>query len=290
MANAKPHDLEYYQVKAMLAQVIAKISDYENKYIATSSKVTHVDNISERVKPERQFKNFDKCHVETEEIIKNKEVYADFPLHSFEYSLENGFTNDRAQQSILTHKNLRLKSILFYIGCVALIFVAIFAASGRGESGAPRHLFGFSAMRVLTGSMQSEIPQNSFIITRRTNPSNLRVGDDITFMVSENSTVTHRIIAIIEDYDETGERGFRTKGIENSSADRTIVIPSNIVGRVVFSNLFLGSALFFISQNAAWIVVFTALCIALITSLKIFLFPAKAKANKMRDVSQPTSI
>ncbi|MCL2866053.1 MAG: hypothetical protein FWE25_11010, partial [Lachnospiraceae bacterium] len=92
-----------------------------------------------------------------------------------------------------------LGGIFFYLILIGIV-VVVFFLTREEEAGIPRHIAGFSVMRVLTGSMQSEIPQHSFIITRQVDPQEIRVGDDITFLVSETRTMTHRVILIYEDY------------------------------------------------------------------------------------------
>ncbi|MCL2864815.1 MAG: hypothetical protein FWE25_04640, partial [Lachnospiraceae bacterium] len=97
------------------------------------------------------------------------------------------------------YKKLQINGVLFYIVLVAVL-VGVFFLTREEEAGIPRHIAGFSVTRVLTGSMQSEIPQHSLIITRQVDPQEIRVGDDITFLVSETRTMTHRVILIYEDY------------------------------------------------------------------------------------------
>lgn len=176
-------------------------------------------------------------------------------------------------------RKFRASSLLFYICCVVVIIAALMGSTDMGESGAPRHFGGFSIMRVLTGSMQTDIPQHSLIINRIVDPETLNVGDDITFLVSDNTTVTHRIVAIFENFEDSGERGFQTQGTENRNPDRTIVTPDNIVGRVIFHNLILGHISLFFAQHALWISLFTALGIALAISLK-FVFKSPEKPTE----------
>jgi len=136
--------------------------------------------------------------------------------------------------------------LLFY---VVLATIVLFVWMTVSSSNAPKRIFGFSFCSVLTGSMQSEIPIGSLVLVRQVDPNTLEIGDDITYMRSANTTVTHRIIDIIENYQGTGKRGFQTKGIENTIPDLKIVMADNIVGKVVFHNLVLGKILSFIKQN-----------------------------------------
>ncbi|MCL2865265.1 MAG: signal peptidase I [Lachnospiraceae bacterium] len=170
----------------------------------------------------------------------------------------------------IQNKKARMRGVLFYIFLV-VILVAVFFLTREEAAGVPRHIAGLSAMRVLTGSMQSEIPRDALIVTRQVDPQEIRVGDDITFMVSETTTMTHRVVLIYEDYRDTGQRGFQTQGVENPSPDREIVRPENIVGRVVWHNLLLGRAMFFIRENVIAIGIFVALLIAFVAMMRIVL-------------------
>ncbi|MCL2546038.1 MAG: signal peptidase I [Oscillospiraceae bacterium] len=169
----------------------------------------------------------------------------------------------------------RISGILFY-AVLALFLVVVGIFSGVGDD-SPRYFFGFSALRVISDSMDSEIPMNSLIIIRSVDPDAVRVGDDITFTDSRNRTITHRVIEIIEDYEGIGERGFQTQGVDNIRPDREIVVPDTIAGRVVFHNLFLGRLSRFISQNAFLVSVFSILFVGLIVALKVFLLPGRGK-------------
>ncbi|MCL2864398.1 MAG: signal peptidase I [Lachnospiraceae bacterium] len=188
--------------------------------------------------------------------------------------------NEQKQTRLKTH----LGGILFYGILIAIVVLVFFFTRGEA-SGVPRHFAGFTAMRVLTSSMQSELPQDSLIITRQVPADEIRVGDDITFMVNENTTVTHRVILVYEDYRGTGRRGFQTQGIENPSPDREIVDPMNVVGRVVWHNLFLGQALKFIAENVLYVGILVALLIAFIACMRI-IFSPKKKAEAQRKLAE----
>lgn len=75
------------------------------------------------------------------------------------------------------------------------------------------------------------------VVSRRTDPSTLEIGDDITFMTSETTTVTHRIIGIVENYADTGQRAFQTQGVMNRTPDSQLVPAVNAVDKAVFHSL-----------------------------------------------------
>ncbi|MDR2712800.1 MAG: DivIVA domain-containing protein, partial [Clostridiales bacterium] len=89
-------------------------------------------------------------------------------------------------------------SILFYVAIIGAVFLAFVASGKTGD--APRNILGYSYFTVLSGSMQKEIPVGSLVITRKIDPDKLQIGDNITFMKSSNTSVTHKIIGIYENY------------------------------------------------------------------------------------------
>ena len=137
-----------------------------------------------------------------------------------------------------------LREIPFYGGLILLILGALMLRL-TGD-GAPRLLGGYSGMIVLTGSMEPELPQGSLVITHAVDPAALRVGDDITYMASATVSVTHRIEAISRD--EDGGLLFETQGISNTLRDREKVPEANLVGKVVFHSLALGTLALFIKD------------------------------------------
>jgi len=160
-----------------------------------------------------------------------------------------------------------LGDVAYYLALVAFV-VGVFLFRGAG-GGAPVRVMGFSAMRVLTGSMGEVLPQGSLIITRAVDPNKLEVGDDITYMASEETTVTHRIVGITEDYMETGERAFTTQGTENASPDGAPVPAQNVVGKVIFHSLVLGKIFGFLRAQWPWVLALTALGAGLIAALRV---------------------
>ena len=172
-------------------------------------------------------------------------------------------------------KRQRVKSTifatLFYAGlAMAVLLVYLF---GTGDPTAPpRSIGGFSAMTVLTRSMQDDIPQHSLIITRRVDPTSIRIGDDITYLMRNNTTVTHRVVSIYPNYANTGMPGFRTQGTMNDRPDAEVVSAINLVGLVVFHSLSLGMAVAFIRTNVWFIVAISAMAIMLVTILRKYVF------------------
>ncbi len=139
-----------------------------------------------------------------------------------------------AKKVLSTVVNVLCIIIIILSICLLLMVVINGADSERG-------VFGFHVYRVLTGSMEPEIPTDSLILVKQTDPSTLKEGDVITFHSSDpvlkGAVNTHRIQKITED---NGEVVFVTKGDANQVADPYPVSYSNVVGVLVFSSYFLG--------------------------------------------------
>ena len=101
-------------------------------------------------------------------------------------------------------------------------------------------LAGLRPYAVLSGSMEPEYPVGSLIYVKKVDTFALRVGDDITFMLDENTLATHRIVEIIPDETDSEVLRFRTKGIANKYADGGLVHCKNVVGKPVFDIPYLG--------------------------------------------------
>ena len=177
----------------------------------------------------------------------------------------------------ISHIRSILFNVLFYTALV-LVVLGVFLFSGANTAGPPQNLAGFTAMTVLTRSMQDVIPQDSVIITRQVDPNTIQVGDDITYLISNNVTVTHRVVAIHGNYAGTGMPGFETKGTMNERPDAEIVHSANVIGRVIFHNLILGRALLFIRMHVLWVGILAGLIIAL--SIALCMIFSKSRTKK----------
>ncbi len=140
---------------------------------------------------------------------------------------------------------MRLKwlSILINILAIALITASLFVllVVVSTPAGQVPQVMGFSILRVMSVSMEPEIPEQSMLLVHKTDPDALQVGDVITFFSSDptlNGTLnTHRIIRIARQ--RTGLQ-FVTKGDANALADRQDVKGSQVVGKVILVSPLLG--------------------------------------------------
>ena len=168
--------------------------------------------------------------------------------------------------------------VVFYGLLLLLIVAALFVRTT--SDGAPKSLAGYSGMIVLTESMQSEIPKGSLVIAQQVDPETLQIGDDITYMANQTTSVTHRIIGIIEDYEGTGQRAFQTQGTMNDQPDKQLVPAINVVGKVVFHSETLGVVASFIGSYWPLLLFALAVVFVLIYVLgRIFKNPPKEPAK-----------
>ena len=169
-----------------------------------------------------------------------------------------------------TTKSTVVSNILFYSAIVLIIFFAFLYSQQAKQGG---NLFGYSYYNILTTSMQSVLPQGSFILVKQTEGKDLEVGDDITFAENDTKLITHRIIQIYEDYEDSGQRGFQTKGVDNPAPDVNIVYEGNIVGKVIWNAPYLGFAFEFVGNNIFIFAGGIALLLLLAFFLRMFFTP-----------------
>ncbi len=168
---------------------------------------------------------------------------------------------------------------VFYSLLLLLLLSAVFVRTT--SDGSPRSLAGYSGMIVLTESMQSEIPKGSLVIAKTVDPQTLQIGDDITYMANQTTSVTHRIVGINENYENTGQRAFQTQGIMNDQPDSQPVPAVNVVGKVVFHSETLGVVASFI--GSCWPLLLFALAVVFVLIYvlgRIFKSPPKEPAKR----------
>ena len=85
---------------------------------------------------------------------------------------------------------------------------------------------------IISGSMEPKYHVGSMIYVKPAAKDEIKVGDAVTFAVSDKLTVTHRIAEIQQDADGTK---YITKGDANDTRDASPVIYENIIGKPVFS-------------------------------------------------------
>ena len=153
-----------------------------------------------------------------------------------------------------------ISDMLFSLAIIMILFVVLVPGS---DDGVLKTVFNYSYFTVETPSMQDEIPQGSFIMVKSIDPQKLKEGDNITFMTDHSTVVTHKIVAIYENYDNSGALGVQTQGVNNANPDREIVYEASIIGKVIFVLPVFGAVLSYLSDNVFLVFTIFALCVLL---------------------------
>ena len=101
-------------------------------------------------------------------------------------------------------------------------------------------LVGLQPFVVLSGSMEPTYHVGSLIYVKQVDYKTLQAGDPITYMISQDTVVTHRIIEVLVDENDPDTIRYFTQGDANDVPDGTSVHYKNIIGKPVFSIPYLG--------------------------------------------------
>ena len=114
----------------------------------------------------------------------------------------------------------------------------------------------FGLYTIISPSMTPNIKVYDVVFVKNVDTSTLKVNDVITFYSTNaffgGTPITHRIVEIL-DVPETGTM-YRVKGDANEEADTEKVIPSNVIGKVMFRIPSLGKLQFFLASKTGWLV------------------------------------
>lgn len=143
--------------------------------------------------------------------------------------------NIYVQQAVLKIvRNLMRKSVKKIWNVISTVLVAIVVIIALLLVGA--RVFGLQVYAVLSGSMEPTYHVGSIIYVKSVDPSEIKVGDPITFVMNEELTVaTHRVVRI-----DAENSAFYTKGDANDDPDAAPVHFNNLLGKPVFTIPYLG--------------------------------------------------
>ena len=93
---------------------------------------------------------------------------------------------------------------------------------------------GYSIFRVITGSMEPEIPVGALLVVQKTPMEQIEEGDIVTFRSRElgqfDMIITHRVVSVYRGAD--GRLYLETKGDANQYADGQYVDETYLIGKV----------------------------------------------------------
>lgn len=169
---------------------------------------------------------------------------------------------------------------LIIVGCVILIPILVINLwimfQSKTDSDKVPSVFGYKPFIVLSGSMESDIHKGDLIITKKTDPSKLDIGDVIAFRDAENTITTHRIIEIVVN---GGENYFITKGDNNSTQDLNLVALDDVEGIYVGRIPGIGSMMDSLSKP-------TTIMILVVGITIIFIIGFMISTKKQRDAER----
>ena len=127
---------------------------------------------------------------------------------------------------------LQIINILSVVIIALALFVLLSVVlTRRGDT---PNVLGFSAFRVVSGSMRPELQEDDLIVIKRVAPDKIAVGDIISFYSPDpelrGAVNTHRVTAVAE---EGGQYVFTTKGDANVIEDKYGVRGDEVLGKVV---------------------------------------------------------
>lgn len=134
----------------------------------------------------------------------------------------------------------KIGNVVTTVLVVAVVLLAIALAGVR--------LFGLQVYTVLSGSMEPAYHVGALLYDKKVDPAQLRPGDVITFMLDEETIVTHRIVEVVPDEEDPSVIRFRTKGDANAAEDGSLVHYKNVLGAPVFTIPKLGYFANFVQQ------------------------------------------
>ena len=123
-----------------------------------------------------------------------------------------------------------VKKIWDWISGILVAVVVLLAIALVGV-----RVVGLQPYVVLSGSMEPTYHVGSLIYVKAVDYKELTVGDPITYMVSQDTVVTHRIIEVLVDEEDLNTIRYFTQGDANDVPDGTSVHYKNIIGKPVFS-------------------------------------------------------
>ncbi len=157
-------------------------------------------------------------------------------------------------------------NIFYILFIVILLFITLFVLQGRINNKAT-FLFDRTIVYILSPSMEQTIPEKSYILVEKVDPSQVEEGDIIVFYSDDpalsGALNTHRVLEKKENNSE-----FVTKGDNNLTPDKHTAKADKIVGRYL-SNLSLLTAVMGFFMTRVGIVILVLLFVGFTASVYI---------------------
>ena len=155
-------------------------------------------------------------------------------------------------------------SVLIIAAAVVILCLVVFTKQGEVPN-----IGGYTVFRITTGSMKPSYDTDTMILVKKTDPSEIQVGDVISFYSSDpaldGAVNTHRVTKIEQDGTEWK---YTTKGDANNVPDQYGTDSEALIGKVVASSLMLGKLARLVSNPLIFIpVILIPLAVILISNM-----------------------
>lgn len=181
--------------------------------------------------------------------------------------------------------NKQLKIALKLFSSIIVAIVVLLAMLLVGV-----RLFGLQIYTVLSPSMEPDYPTGALIYVKEVDPSELKVGDVITFKLGSSTSATHRIIELVPDETNPDTVRFRTKGDANDVADGSLVDPGSVIGSPIFTIPYLGYVASYIQHPPG---MYVAIAVSAVLVFLVFLFDSltedKDKKKKRKNAADAST-
>lgn len=166
-----------------------------------------------------------------------------------------------------------LKAIWNAVTSILVVLVVLLAVALVGV-----RLVGYQPFAVLSGSMEPQFSTGDLIYVKDVDYRTLKEGDVITFLLSENTVATHRIVEVVPDENDPSVIRYRTKGDANDAVDGSLVHYMNVIGSPAeFSLPLLGYVASYISAPPG---MYVAMGLGALLILLVFLPDILSKEEK----------
>ena len=166
-----------------------------------------------------------------------------------------------------------LKRTWDIVSTVLVVLIVIFAVLIVGV-----RLFDIQVYSVISGSMEPEYPVGSLIYVKEVDPSEIEVGDVITYVLPNDTPSTHRVVRIDDE-----NQHFYTKGDANAVEDGAPVHYKNLIGTPVFKIPLLGYIAYYVQHPPG---MYIAIAVGAVLLILVFL-PDLFKKEKKKDETPP---
>ena len=159
---------------------------------------------------------------------------------------------------------INIISVLIIAAAVAVLCLVVFTKQGETPS-----FGGYTVFRITTGSMRPAYDTDTLILVKKTDPSEIKVGDVISFYSADpaldGAVNTHRVIAVEQD---GSEWKYTTQGDANNTPDQYGTDSRDLIGKVVASSLVLGKLARLVANPLIFIpVILLPLAVILISNM-----------------------